>query len=288
MSEFPRTSIGGLSVSRMVIGTNWLLGFSHTTNAKDVFIKEYFTERKRIADILTVFMKAGVDLLIGDTTRPFMTDAIKDAEDKSGRRMNVAAIPNFTTTPDTPAKGLDLDEASRMLDELAKMPHVKICMPHQCTTDNLVDRCTRKIRHIDTLTKMIRERGMIPGLSTHMPETIIYADENKADVETYISIYNSMGFLMQVEVDWVQRVILSAKKPVLTIKPLAAGQLRPLQGLTFVWNTIRDQDLVAIGTMTPLEAQEVIDISLACLEHRTATIKLQETRSKASVKTKTS
>ena len=28
------------------------------------------------------------------------------------------------------------------------------------------------------------------------------------DVETYIQIYNSMGFLMQIEVDWVQRIIL--------------------------------------------------------------------------------
>ena len=46
---------------------------------------------------------------------------------------------------------------------------------------------------------------MIPGLSTHMPETPIYADESGLDVDTYISIYNAMGFLMQIEVDWVQR-----------------------------------------------------------------------------------
>ena len=25
------------------------------------------------------------------------------------------------------------------------------------------------------------------------------------DVETYIQLYNSMGFLMQIEVDWVQQ-----------------------------------------------------------------------------------
>ena len=108
---------------------------------------------------------------------------------------------------------------------------------------------------------MIRERGMIPGLSTHMPETIVYADETGLDVETYISIYNSMGFLMQVEVDWVAHIIRNAHKPVLTIKPMAAGQLRPFQALTFVWNTIRPQDMVAVGTMSPKEAAEVIEIS---------------------------
>jgi len=52
---------------------------------------------------------------------------------------------------------------------------------------------------------------MIPGLSTHMPESLIYADESGLDIETYISVYNSMGFLMQVEVDWIAQVIRNAK-----------------------------------------------------------------------------
>ena len=57
-----------------------------------------------------------------------------------------------------------------------------------------------------------RERGMIPGLSTHMPESIIYADESGLDVDTYISIYNAMGFLMQVEVDWIAQVIRNGEE----------------------------------------------------------------------------
>jgi len=137
---------------------------------------------------------------------------------------------------------------------------------------------------MEAICRMIRERGMIPGLSTHMPETIVYADETGLDVETYISIYNSMGFLMQVEVDWVAHIIRNAHKPVLTIKPMAAGQLRPFQALTFVWNTIRPQDMVAVGTMSPKEAAEVIEISLGILESRDSTIALQETRSKGGVK----
>ena len=48
---------------------------------------------------------------------------------------------------------------------------------------------------------------MIPGLSTHMPEAVVYADAQNADVETYIQIYNGAGFLMQVEADWVMRII---------------------------------------------------------------------------------
>jgi hypothetical protein len=124
---------------------------------------------------------------------------------------------------------------------------------------------------------------MIPGLSTHMPETIIYADAMGADVETYIQLYNAAGFLMQVEADWVMRVIRQAHKPVMTIKPLAAGKLLPVVGLAFVWNTIRDQDMVTVGTTTPDEAREVIELSLDLLNRRIPVNKLQTTRSKESL-----
>ena len=96
-------------------------------------------------------------------------------------------------------------------------------------------------------------------------------------------IYNSAGFLMQVEADWVMRIIRDAKKPVMTIKPLASGALLPVVGLAFVWNTIRDQDMVTIGTTTPDEAREVIELSLNILERRSPDHELQKTRSKTSL-----
>ena len=58
MATFPRTTVGGLSVSRMIIGTNWFLGWSHTTAAKDAFIKNHIGNRKWIADIMEVFFNA--------------------------------------------------------------------------------------------------------------------------------------------------------------------------------------------------------------------------------------
>ena len=85
---------------------------------------------------------------------------------------------------------------------------------------------------------------MIPGLSAHMPEIIQYTDENDYDAETYIQIFNCMGFLMQVEIESVIRVIHSAKKPVLTIKPCAAGRVTPFVGLNFNWNVLRPQDMI--------------------------------------------
>jgi hypothetical protein len=115
---------------------------------------------------------------------------------------------------------------------------------------------------------MIRQNGMLPGLSAHMPELVVYSDEQGYDVETYIQIYNCMGFLMQIEIESVHRIIHNAKKPVMTIKPMAAGRCSPFVGITFSFATIRDQDMVTVGCMNPGEAEEDIEYGLAALERR--------------------
>jgi hypothetical protein len=92
------------------------------------------------------------------------------------------------------------------------------------------------------------------------------------DVQTYIQIYNCMGFLMQVEVETVNQIIHAAKKPVMTIKPMAAGRTTPFVGLNFSWATIRSCDMVTVGCFNEREAAEDIEISLAALEHRAVNI----------------
>ncbi len=281
--RFPRTSVGGISVSRMIIGTNWFLGYTHCSGGKNRAMERLVTHRKAIADIIEVFLKAGVDTIMCPHTETCMFDAIHDAQQRTGVKPVIISTPSFSTSARTPLDGFDLSEAARILDsEAAK--GVEICMPHTSTTDLMVDKCTREIRQMAPLCRMIRERGMVPGLSTHMPETPIYADETGLDVETYIQPFNYAGFLMQVEVDWVCAIIHNAKKPVMTIKPFAAGQLRPFQALTFSWNAIRDCDMVTVGTMAPEEAEELVELSLRILSRKNAIGELQETRSKASLK----
>ena len=279
---FPRTTVGGLSLSRMIIGTNWFLGFSHTSVAKDKLITQH-VDRKTLAGILEVFLAAGVDTMMGLITRPLLQDAIKDAQDRTGKKLILVSTPGFPTGLDFPTKGWDIFECEKILDAEHKAGS-HFCFPHTSCTDNILDKCTRELRHLPALCRMIRDRGMIPGLSTHNPESIVYSDERNYDVATYISIYNAMGFLMPIEVDWVAHIIRNAKKPVMTIKPMAAGHIRPFQAFNFVWNTLRDIDMVTVGTLTADEAKECIELSLSILERRKADVDLQGTRSKASVK----
>lgn len=282
MTSFPRTTVGGLSVSRMIVGTNWFLGYTHSTPGQSRWVNRLVTNPQSIADIIEVFLKNGVDTIMCPHTTTCMYEAIQEAEQRVGRKMIIIETPGFPTNKRTPFDGFDVGECERILDEEVGKG-VSISMPHTSTTDVMVDKCLREVRQMDTICKLIRERDMIPGLSTHIPETVIYSDETGLDVETYIQPFNLMGFLMQLEVDWIGRIIHNAQKPVMTIKTMAAGQIRPYQAMTFTWNAIRDIDMVTVGTMAPEEAQELVDMSLEILERRPVSMELQRTRSKASV-----
>jgi len=264
-AEFPRTVIGGLSVSRMIMGTNNIMGGSHRTKARDMHIKQYFNNSaENVAAVLEAYLESGVDTIIGCLSKSqHVLDAFKLAEDRTGRKIHHIELGVFDTADNPQARA----EAEAVIKHAASVG-VEVFLPlHNCV-ERMLNKQTQTIDRISDYMQMIRDHGMIPGLSAHMPEVIQYADANGYDVETYIQIYNAAGFLMQIEIETVHRIIWNAKKPVLTIKPMAAGHLNPFVGLTFAWNTLRPQDMVAVGCMTAQEAREVIEISFAALEHR--------------------
>jgi len=275
VSGFPRTIVGGVSLPRLICGSNWMLGYSHTSEAKDRLIKELFDTPKRVADVVEVFARAGCNAFMAKGDQ-FVSTALKEVEQRTGGPMILISTPSYPewNQPDTWKQAV----------EEAKGFGATFCFPHQNVTDPRLDRVNRCLSPelVDHL-RLVRQAGMIPGLSSHTPAAILCSDASGADVETYIQPYNAAGFLCEYETDWLQRIIAEARRPVMVIKPLAAGRLLPPTGLAFVWNTIRECDLVTVGTMSPYEAEEVIELSLACLEKRRAEVELQFSRSKRSL-----
>jgi hypothetical protein len=263
-SPFPRTTVAGVSLSRMIIGTNWILGYSHTTAAADEMIRTRNRAPEAISDILEAFLESGVDTIMVEMHgRCAVLDALKRAEDRSGKRIIRVDTP-VINVDDSPAARREADAA---IAESARNG-AAFCLPHHSSVEQLVLKNARAIPRLPDYLSMIREHGMIPGLSAHMPELVVFSDLNGYDVETYIQIYNSVGFLMQVEIEYVHSIIWGARKPVMTIKPMAAGRVSPFVGLTFAFATIRDCDMVTVGCLTLQEAREDIEIGMAAIERR--------------------
>ena len=266
MSEkmFPRTTVAGMSLPRMLIGTNWIMGYGHRTPSADNLIKTRNHNKEAIAEIICSFLEFGVDAIMGMTNgHPYLVDGIRLAEERTGKKVIVI---------DTPIINVDDNEAARReaMAAIKKSRDVgaTFCFPHHSSAEQLVNKNLSAMPRLPDYLKMIRDAGMIPGLSAHMPELIVYSDAQGYDVETYIQIYNCLGYMMQVEIEYIHSVIWNAKKPVMTIKAMAAGRVTPFVGLSFSFATIRECDMVAVGCFHPDEVHEDVEIGLAAIERR--------------------
>ncbi|MCI8388564.1 MAG: hypothetical protein HFE63_08890 [Clostridiales bacterium] len=262
--QFPRTTVGGVSMPRMLIGTNWLLGYSHTGAAADRGIREKYRKPEDFYPVLNAYLENGIDAVMGPiSTTQLCLEAIRYAEEKSGKKLIIIDTPGMNVD-DSPAA---CAEANAVIKHSAEIGST-FCLIHHYSAEQLVNKNKQNITRLPDYLAMIRDAGLIPGLSAHMPELITYSDANGYDVETYIQIFNCMGFLMQIEVESVARIIHNAKKPVMTIKPMAAGRCTPFVGLNFNWAVLRDCDMITVGAGSEAEAREDIEISLAALERR--------------------
>ena len=261
---FPRTEVSGVSLSRMIIGTNWMLGWSHRSPAQDHQIKRKFSDGEKAFPLIKTFLDHGVDTIMGPLQQErVMQEAVQVAQEKTGKKLIIIDTP-VINVEDSAEGRRQAQETIRRSKEFG----ATFCLVHHSSAEQLVNKHKHTIERLPDYLDMIRQEGMIPGLSAHMPELVLYSDENEYDVQTYLQIYNCMGFLMQVEVETVHRIIHEAKKPVMTIKSMAAGRVSPFVGLNFSWNTIRPCDMVTVGCFDPEEAEEDIEISLAAIERR--------------------
>src|SRR5208283_681649 len=133
-NPFPRTTVAGVSLSRMIIGTNWILGYSHTSAAADEGIKNRNCRPDAIAEILEAFLESGVDTIMVEMRgRAAVLDAMRRAEDATGKRIIRVDAP-VINVDDSPAARREADAA---IAESARNG-ATFCLPHHSSVEQLV------------------------------------------------------------------------------------------------------------------------------------------------------
>lgn len=263
-NPFPRVDVAGVSTSRILIGTNWLLGYSHTGSAADAMIRDRYPDSKSLYPIFEAYLAHGIDTIMGAVSQNTrLAGAIEYARQKSGKDIVVVDTPilNVRDTPEGRA------ESKAIIARGAELG-ASFCLIQHSAAEQLLNLHAQTIERIGDYTDMIREAGLIPGVTAHMPELLLFSDQNGYDIQTYATMYNCLGFMMHVEVEYIASMIHHAQKPVMTFKSMAAGRCTPYVGLNFTWSTIRPQDMIVAGCHTPEEVHEVAEISHAHFEGR--------------------
>ena len=281
MQKFPRTTVAGIDLPRLIAGTNWMAGYSHTGAAADRFIKYFHSQPGNTANVYRTFLNNGIDATMGCFQAGHGTSvlaAMRQAEEKVGQKMIIIDTPGINVDDNAEGRA-----AAQKAIKASKELGATFCMIHHGSAEKLVNKNLKAMPRLPDYLDMIRQNGMIPGLSAHMPELILYSDANEYDVQTYIQIFNCMGFLMQIEIESVYQIIMNAKKPVMSIKPMAAGRCSPFVGLTFNFSVLRDCDMVTCGCLNANEAEEDIEIARAAIERRCPAIQGRSSPNKTDI-----
>ena len=139
--SFPRTEVAGISLPRMLMGTNWIYGYSHTGAAADQNIINMNANAQAASKIMEAYLEYDINAIMGPAwDHPYTYDAIKMAEDKTGKGIILIDTRTY------PVRGVQEPESDRVLRGahigfVEVLPRSCAMLRRQLPTPSLVMKC---------------------------------------------------------------------------------------------------------------------------------------------------
>jgi hypothetical protein len=241
-----QVKIGGLLVSKLIVGGNPFSGFSHQGSARDMEMKRYYTT-ERIKQTLREAERAGINTHLGRADHHVMR-FLMEYWDEGGTLQWIAQTCPEIGTPERGAQN-------------AIHGGAKACFVHGGWMDFLLAQ--GRLDEVEPAIAMIRDAGMPAGIAGHNPQVFRWAEEH-LDVDFYMcSYYNAAHrderaehvsgmpeWFIPEDRDEMTRLIGQLSKPVIHYKVLAAGRTPAPEAFAFVAQHLRAQDAVCVGVHT--------------------------------------
>ena len=245
----PEVSVENLTLSKIVCGTNQFVGITHRWNPIDMLMHlRRFKDPGVVAKFMIyLFQELGINCTIS-SPRDKVYEAIKITEKEIGERFHWICSPSRRKT----AKDLPPD-VYKQIDWCVERD-VSVCLMQRGYVDKAIDTENLVIggdipEHppYEEISAYIRDKGMIPGMSSHLHETIKAIEKNNYDVPLLVMPYNKIGYLANTDINNLIKFVHGFKGQFLAIKPMAAGRVPPKEGIHFTLDNIRENDLMSLG-----------------------------------------
>jgi len=245
----PKIALEKLSLSKIICGTNQFVGITHRNNPFDIILhKIRFRDPKTIANFFIYLINThGINCCLS-SPRENLAKAITLAENETGTKFHWLCSPSRRLT----VKGV----APNLFQQIdwCSDHNVSVCLTHRNYTDEALDKMnftiggqSADLPPYPEVSAYIRDKGMIPGLSTHMIESIEAVEKQHYDAPIIIQPLNKIGFESNCPPDTLIQKIQSTKLHIINIKPMAAGRISPEEGIPYCLNAIKPNDFLAVG-----------------------------------------
>lgn len=268
----PMIAVGKFQLSRLIVGSNPIEGYSHSSSKLDLHMREYFTI-ERTVEMIDRCEKLGINTWqSGHGPSQKVLDALKILRDRG------SAI-QWCCLAAEPRPG----GSQKSVQEL--LPYQPIAIIHHGgVTDDLFR--VGKAEQVHDYVKKVHDAGVMAGISAHNPANIAYIEEHGWENEFFMTclyhvsrpgeeIRKKLGTnildepFLESDRDEMTAVVRRVKRPCLAFKILAAGRLCRQSSdvesaFKYAFDHIKKTDGVIVG-MYPHFADEVqfnVDMTL--------------------------
>ena len=247
-----QTMIGSTRFSKVLCGSNAFWGHSHFSEARNAEYRSRFSD-EMIARVIQRCLDLGVNTVESCVNERIVSILSKLREQRAEAIRFVGSTRIDETSP-----------VQSHQEKLARLIAIRadVCVIHA----QFVDRPGKGARldGVKQMAAQIHAAGLLAGISTHRVETVEQCEKEDCGIDTYLFPLNLSGFvypgyLGRETVQERVNLVRSVAKPFILIKSLGAGRIPPAEGLAFIAENAKSNDLISLGFGTEDEISESLE-----------------------------
>jgi hypothetical protein len=251
--RLPTVKFGPSEITRLIIGSNPFYGYSHFNRIFDAQMREFYTQDKKL-EVLKSAERHGIGTWQLHYNDQPLADYLRYREE--GGRMNIVLLADF-----------ELMKNPKILpDVVAKMKPLGVGHHGNRTDDRFRAGEKSKVREF---CKMVRDTGVMVGVSAHNPAVFDIIESEDWDVDYYQTCLYRVSrtaeearaefgeapvgeTYMEKDPERMCRMIRATRKPCLAFKVFGAGRRIDSaedreRAVRFALSNIKPTDAVIIG-----------------------------------------
>jgi len=256
-ASLPTVTLGPRRVTRLIVGSNPMNGYSHFNGLLDRLMVDYFTDERKVEFLLNC-QRAGIN-----TWQTHYDERLFRLLREAGWKMNWLWLTDLERETDSP-NAPDVLSQCRLIPETER----PLGMVHHGETTDVYYR-EGKLERILTFIKAVHDLGLLAGISTHNPRVVEAVEEKGWNNDFYMTCFYCESrrpeeFEKEIGVIPVGETYLSSdpprmcamirqtRKPCLGFKILAAGRRCETpedvrKAFEFAFQNIKATDGVIVG-----------------------------------------